>query len=221
MKRNIDFSVDEFYHLYNRGTDKRAIFLDEKDYNRFMTLLFTANSSNAIHLSNYDWKDFKSLFQLKRKETLVDIGSYCLMPNHFHLLVHEKVENGITNFTQKLLTAYSMYFNKKYSRTGSLFEGRFKARHADDDQYLKYLFSYIHLNPIKLIDSQWKENGISSRERAEKYLTQYPYSSYKDYMGDDRVEKSILMKDSFPEYFKSAADFHLIMKEFLNFSDDR
>lgn len=105
-----------------------------------------------------------------------------------------------------------MYFNKKYDRTGALFEGRFKAQHVDEDEYLKYLFSYIHLNPIKLIDARWKENGIKDREGAKKYLKSYKYSSYLDYLGENREETKILSKESFPEYFKDT-DF----KDYINF----
>ena len=91
------------------------------------------------------------------------------MPNHFHILVKEKIENGISKFMGKLTTGYSMYFNKRYDRTGSLFQGVFKSVHADSDEYLKYLFAYIHLNPIKLINPEWKENGIKDKNRANAF----------------------------------------------------
>ena len=89
--------------------------------------------------------------EIDRGETLVDIGIYCLVPNHFHLLIKEKTENGISEFVKKVATGYSMYFNKKYERTGSLFEGPFKAKRIDTDEYLKYIFSYIHLNRKQII----------------------------------------------------------------------
>ena len=95
-----------------------------------------------------------SLLDLPRKETLVDIGAYCLMPNHFHLLIRETAEGNISRFMLKLQTGYPMYFNKKYQRTGALFEGKFKAKHITNDNHLKYLFAYLHLNPVKITDPQ-------------------------------------------------------------------
>ena len=142
------------------------------------------------------------------------------MPNHFHLLLREKKEGGISMFMEKFLTAYSMYFNKKNGRTGKLFEGVFKAIHVDNDEYLKYLFSYIHLNPVKIIDPLWKESGISDKEKAKQYLGNYPYSSYFDYLGRARGENLILNKEAFPEYFENSKEFEqfiddwLLLKEF-------
>jgi len=141
------------------------------------------------------------------------------MPNHFHLLVREKEANGISLFMKKLLTAYSMYFNKKYKRTGRLFEGPFLAKHADTDEYLKYLFSYIHLNPVKLVDPKWKENKITDRAKAKKYLAEYKFSSYLDYMRVRRGEGKILNKSAFPGYFLNFKDFEQFIDEWLSFSD--
>ena len=117
----------------------------------------------------------------------------------------------------KILTSYSSYFNKKYRRTGRLFEGTFKAQHVDTDEYLKYLFAYIHLNPVKLIDPHWKENGILDREGAEKYLLRYKYSSYLDYLGQNRIENALLDKESFPEYFEEQGSFELFVQDWLTY----
>ncbi|MFA5841345.1 MAG: transposase [Candidatus Paceibacterota bacterium] len=210
MERKFNFSVDEFYHIYNRGNNKSTIFLNDSDRKRFQKLLFVCNSTEPVV-----FKTIQSLTldKIKRGGTLVDIGAYCLMPNHFHLLLREKDENGISLFLQKLLTSYSKYFNKKNERTGKLFEGAFMATHVDDDEYLKYLFSYIHLNPVKIIDSNWKETGISDRARAKKYLENYSYSSHLDYLGRERGENLILNREAFPEYFEGS-------KEFEDFIDD-
>jgi len=149
--RKQSLEIGEFYHLYNRGTDKRVIFLDNQDYHRFLFLMYICNTLKSIELRNIG-ENFD------RGETIIDIGAYCLMPNHFHILVHEKEEGGISKYMLKLMTSYSMYFNKKYKRTGKLYEGVFKSTHAGSDRYLKYLYSYIHLNPAKLIDKNWKNN---------------------------------------------------------------
>jgi putative transposase len=220
MQRKINFSVGEYYHLYNRGTDKRAIFLEPRDYQRFRMLLYISNCANPVDICSHfrRGKTVNGLLKIKREDTLVDIGVYCLMPNLFHILVKEKVEGGITKFAGKLLTAYSMYFNRKNNRTGTLFEGKFKAKHINSDEYLKYLFAYIHLNPVKLIDSEWEENGISDRKNAKKYLTEYSFSSYPDYHGLARLESKIINQEVFPEYFTKQKDFNIFIDEWLSFS---
>ncbi len=165
-------------------------------------------------------KTFPDVFLFERGDQLVSIGAYCLMPNHFHLLVREIKENGITIFMKKLLTAYSMYFNIKHKRTGGLFQGVFKSRFVDRDEYLKYLFSYIHLNPIKLIQPNWKENGINNLSVAKAFLQDYKYSSYLDYLDTSRPQKSILSQGVFPEYFVIPNDFTDFIDEWLTFEPE-
>ncbi len=216
MARKFQISVDEFYHVYNRGNNKSKIFLSEAGYKRFQKLLYVCNSTKPVVFKTIQGL---ALDKIERGETLVDIGAYCLMPNHFHLLLREKKEGGTSIFIGKLLTAYSMYFNKKNERIGTLFEGPFQATHADTDEYLKYLFSYIHLNPVKIIDPKWKENGIADRKRAQQYLANYPYSSYLDYAGIAREENLILNKASFPEYFENVKEFSQTINDWLSFKN--
>ena len=224
MGRKFQFSIGEFYHLYNRGNDKRAIFLDDSDKERFTKLLFLCNSPNSFVFRDLTEVEPMRIIHTigstygKTKDVIVDIGAYCLMSNHFHILVHERQENGISQFMQKLSTAYTMYFNKKYKRSGALFGGRFRATRADEDRYLEYLFAYIHLNPIKLIDPDWKERGISDIERSKKFLEQYLYSSYWDYIGRERQEAIILNRSAFPEYFQSPKEFDQFLSSWLAFS---
>jgi len=220
MSRKLSFSVDEFYHIYNRGTEKRDIFLDKADYLRFIVLLYISNNVDVVHISNLINKGdaLMKILDLDKKETLVDIGAYCLMPNHFHLLIKEKKEGGIAKFMGKLATGYSMYFNKRYERTGKLFQGVFKATHADNDEYLKYLFAYIHLNPVKLIEPEWKESGIKNKNTASSFLNEYSYSSYFDYSENgNRPEGKIINKESFPEYFLTQQDFSTMIDDWLSF----
>lgn len=220
MDRKLSFSSGEYYHIYNRGTDKRIIYSDHDDYKRFLILLYLCNSILPVKIKE-QFPQGVALGELRdfdRGETLVDIGAYCLMPNHFHILIKEKNEGGITKFIGKLATGYSMYFNNKYERTGKLFEGVFKATHANADEYLKYLFSYIHLNPIKIIDPKWKEDGITDHIKTKKYLNNYQYSSYLDYLGNNRVEGMIINKKTFPDYFESFKDFDCFINQWLNYS---
>jgi putative transposase len=214
MLRGFSFSINEFYHLYNRGTDKRIIFQTPSDYERFVALLYLCNGKASIVLRDIPKEDF---FTFERGETLVDIGAYCLMPNHFHLLLREKINSGISVFMKKLLTAYSMYFNKKNKRTGSLFEGTYKARHADNDNYLKYLFSYIHLNPAKKIDTDWRTNIHTNRLKIFDFINRYPFSSFPDYRGVTRKEEVILNKRVFPDYFETHKDVMRSLTDWLEY----
>lgn len=194
MSRNYTFASGEYYHLYARGVEKLPVFREESDYERFIQSLYLLNTKKKVDIREIK-KDFSegltfgSLFEFDRGETVVDIGAYCLMPNHFHMLVQEKDPEGkgVSKFMQKLMTSYTMYFNKKNERTGALFGSSFKAQHVTDDNYLKYLFAYIHLNPQKVVgDGKVKE---------------YLHSSYLDYVGRNREQKSILNQTAFPDYF--------------------
>lgn len=213
--RRTKISIDEYYHVYNRGVDKRILFLDERDKERFLSLLFLSNSTRSIEISknNNELWSFEYLVCRDRGDQIVSIGAWCFMQNHFHILIREKTEGGVSKFMQKLLTGYSTYFNKKYHRTGALFEGRFKATHIDSDVYLKYIYSYIHLNPIGIIDKGWKKKKIEDKSKARKFLKTYEYSSFMDYVGKKRLENQILEKEVFPEYFESISKF----EEMTNF----
>ena len=156
--RKATLAVSEFYHIYNRGNSRQIIFKDSEDYDRFVALLYVCNGSNRFHFHNNNGRDgFNELLSFDRGEFFVAIGAYVLMPNHFHLLLTALSENGASIFMQKLSTAYVMYFNRKYKRVGSLFEGKFRSTHVDNDVYLKYLFSYIHLNPLKIQDTSCRK----------------------------------------------------------------
>ncbi len=203
--RKKSFAPGEYYHLYNRGNGKREIFHDTEDYSRFVGLLYACNQKNNFKID--DLKKDQGLFNIDVDGSLISIGAYCLMPNHFHLLVAQGQEGNISKYVQKMSTAYVMYYNKKYRRTGSLFEGAFKAEHVDTDEYLRYLFSYIHLNPMKLIDRLWKEKDEKDIRAKQTYILEYQYSSAQEYIRQDRVQKKILHTEDFPNYFLNTKDF--------------
>jgi putative transposase len=201
--RQTPFAINEYYHLYSRGVDKRKIFLNEEDERRFVRLLYLCNGTKPIV---YRGVRDTPLPLVNKGEAQVAIGSFCLMPNHFHLLVKEIKEGGTTRFMRKLLTAYSSYFNKRYERTGALFGSEFRSAHLNSDEYLKYIFSYIHLNPLKILDSDWRSKAIDPY-KAEKFLNTYYGSSYLDYAFNGREESCVLSKLAFPEYFPSEEEF--------------
>ncbi|OHA59098.1 MAG: hypothetical protein A2370_02820 [Candidatus Vogelbacteria bacterium RIFOXYB1_FULL_42_16] len=222
MERKFSFSVDEFYHIYSRGVDKRTVFNDDNDRNRFIKLLFLCNHGQPISFRDIvEDKNLKDVFDFPADQSLVDIGAYCLMNNHFHLLIREKKESGTSTFMLKLLTAYSSYYNKKYERKGKLFDGTFQAKHLDTDEYLKYIYSYIHLNPVKIIYPNWKENGgILDVNKAKKFIENYRYSSYDDYVFMERQEGKILNKTAFPDYFETKNEFKEMLNFWLNYQEE-
>jgi len=217
--RKIPFASGEFYHLYNRGNSKQKIFHNAEDYARFMGLLYACNQKENFKIDNLSKGE--SLYETEKRSKLVSIGAYVLMPNHFHLLITNKEENNISKFMQKISTAYVMYYNKKYERTGGLFEGKFKSQHLNTDRYLKYIFSYIYLNPVKLIDSKWKDRGIQNKQKALKFLKKYTYSSYLDYLGINRLQNKILDAKAFPKYFPDKRSFLNEIFDWLNYKDFR
>lgn len=215
--RKAAFVLEEFYHIYNRGNSKQKIFLDLKDYQRFVDLLYAVNREEKFNFA--DSLKGISVYEQDSKNPLIAIGAYCLMPNHFHILLTPLAEKGVSKFMQKLSTAYVMYFNQKYKRTGALFEGKFKSQHAGDDRYLKYLFSYIHLNPVKLIQKNWKGQGIKNKNEVAKYLSEYKYSSFLDYIEVVRQQNKILNPKPFPSYFPNKNDFTKEIFEWISFNE--
>lgn len=225
--RKIALVEGEYYHLYSRGNSKQKIFLDDNDYNHFIKCLFVCNTTKKFKFS----RNIKmNPFDFDRENTLVSIGAWVLMPNHFHIymiappqskFVLKDNQNRISEFMRKVLTAYSLYFNKKYNRTGGLFEGRFKSVHISTNNQAKYLFSYIHLNPIKIIQKDWKEEGINDTKEALKFLDSYKWSSYYDYNNiTKRSENLILKKDDFPAYFIDLKDFNKEILTWLTYNEE-
>ncbi len=194
MARIIEFEKGEFYHIYNRGVDKRTIFEDEADRWWFMHLLYHCNTSTPLLR---EMIDLATDLALPKKDSYAEIAAYCLMPNHFHLLLREPSGTGITSFMHKLGTAYTKYFNMKYDRTGSLLEGTFKAKYIDTDEYLKHTFGYIALNPAKLADSLWKERRGGSQETLA-FVKEYPFSSTKEYLGSRKKYAPIIKPECLP-----------------------
>ena len=140
----------------------------------------------------------------------MDIACFSLMPNHYHLMLRQLVDNGISIFMQRLGTAHTMFFNKKYERLGCLFQGTFKAKVITSEAYLLHLTRYIHLNPIELINQKWKDTGISNWKEANIFLESYKWSSYQDYIGIKNFP-SIINKGLIFEYYKGSSEY----KEFI------
>jgi len=184
--RNIEISIDEHYHVYNRGAHKRVIFHDEADYVRFLFLiLFLQSPLSFDQVSRPVHRFLKQhvkhrVFDISEGDIAevvrgryVELLSFCLMPNHFHLILREAKEGGIAHYMQRVLNGYTKYYNAKYGVSGHLFQGPYKAVHVESNDQLLYLSAYIHRNPREL--PRWKDK--------EK---EYEWSSFRDYIGENR-----------------------------------
>ncbi len=162
--RKHTFEVGEYYHVYNRGVDKKEIVCDEKDLSRFIQSIIEFNSEKNIGsiFENTFRKNSKTLLGSKAPK-LVSIVAYCVNPNHFHLILSPLVEGGIEKFMQKI-GGYPKYFNEKYKRSGALFQGKFKSKHVSDNTYLLHLSTYVNMNNRDKYGKQAFEFSMSSLE---------------------------------------------------------
>ena len=191
--------IGEIYHIVVRAIEGFNLFRDNKDYYRCIHDLFEFNDKKPTQ-SNYriaaTAKDdlnlartvLDRLAEIKnrtKRELLVEILSFCLMPNHIHLLLKQLTDDGISAFMRKIGAGFVGYYNNRYHRKGHLFDGRYRAVRIEDDEQLKTVFVYIHTNPVSLIASNWKEGGISEEILPETidFIEKYKWSSYSDYLG--------------------------------------
>ena len=200
-----NISVGEYYHIFNRGVGKKIIFKDDRDRIRFLFLILYFQTENnfpqisRIVSSYIKHRVFDINNDIKNeiiKERFVELISFALMPNHFHLIVKETKERGMGKYMQRALNSYTKYFNTRYGISGHLFGGPYKAVHVEDDKQLLYLSAYIHLNPRELSEWYKKENL-------------FPWSSYQDYIEENRWDK-VLKTEIVLEQFKDK-------KEYKNF----
>jgi len=189
------FSLGEVYHCYNRGVDKRITFENRSDYQRFIQLLYICNNEKLIQRSSLYKLNHVDVFSLPKSKQIVSIGAYSLMPNHFHLLLQETREGGISLFMSRLGNSYTKYFNIKNKRNGNLFVKPFHSKHIKTDQHFSHIVQYIHINPAELSEPRLKEGLVSDVVRLENSLKNYPHSSLPDYYNIDRPEKTILDKN--------------------------
>jgi len=205
--RTIPIAPGEHYHIFNRGNNKQLIFLDIRDWVRFLFLIIYLQSPIVFQnlgrqvscylkrsVFNVDHGDRQKLVQ-KRYVKLI---SFVLMPNHFHLIVNELEEGGIAQYMQRVLCAYTKYFNKKYGKIGHVFQGPYKAVHIQDNKQLLYLSTYIHRNPREL--PLWKN---------KEHI--YQWSSYKDYIKENRWEK-LLDQDIIANQFSNKKEYDEFVK---------
>ena len=195
----------ELYHALNRGVEKRTLFLDDQDRARFVHDLYEFNDRSP---SNND-RRLASMIEIRSQSLggrapIVDIHGWCLMGNHYHLLLSERAPNGVSLFLRKLNVGYAMYFNQKYDRDGTLFQGRTKKIRITSDAHFLHILHYIHLNPLDFLkDAQeWRNLQIKNALVAMKYLAGYRWSSYLDYCNTKNFP-SLISRGLFDDVFKN------------------
>jgi putative transposase len=202
--RKTEFANGEYYHIYNRGVDKREVFLGGKDYERFLLSIKEFNREDAIGSLYEKYLREKKINRVGESgggstsimevepPRLIEIIAYCLNPNHYHIIIKQEQNNSIVKFMQKLGTSYAMYFNKKFERSGVLFQGKFKSIHINSNEYLLLLSAYVNANH--------EIHGFLEKD--------WPYSSFLDYTGkrDGKLcNKEIILgqfDNNFGEYEK-------------------
>jgi len=205
-----EYEVGGFYHVYNRGVEKRKIYVDDDDYKKFLSYLklyLDSPNKQGGKLKDISGRTIPPSRVLKNFQNSIELHAYCLMPNHYHLLIKQNDERSMPSFIQALTTKYSMYFNKKYKRVGGLFQGRYKCVRIKSEQQFTYISKYIHRNPYPDYPTGSDPEGLVS----------YKYSSYGNYL---RLFKQSWVKtDDILSYF-SQGNFNNSYKSFVEETGD-
>lgn len=191
MRLQTVFANQEYYHAYNLGVEKRVVFENQHDLQRFLdTLIYYTNKNNKPRFS---FRNRETAIKENEvpSETLVEIVAYCFMPNHFHLLLKQVSDRGISIFLSKVTNSYTKYFNKKYRRVGPLFQGTFRAVQIKSDEELLSISRFIHLNPL---------TGFIVKD-----LTRFPFSSYLEYINSN--SPGICKKDYILKHFQNPQEY--------------
>jgi len=210
-------SINEIYHVYNRGVDKRVIFTSSEEYSYFLHALYIFNSEVSKQnvsrkfkndsitkpntSSNNEGGPTSIIIEKMNDEKLVEVLAFVLLPNHYHLLLRQVTDNGISKFMQKIGTGYTMFFNEQHCRSGSLFQGKYKFVHIQNQNQLFYIPHYIHLNPI-----QHMLNTSTETEDVLEYLYNFKWSSFQNYVGKKNFT-SILNIFSIRNLFSNEKDY--------------
>ena len=220
---------ENFFHILNRGVEKRKIFLNQEDYLRFIYNLDDFNDKNNVNLAySYRRENHKATFgsrtsensenSARQEDRLVDILCCCLMPNHFHVFAQEKTDGGAGLFAKKITGGYTLFFNPKNDRQGVLFQGRSKIILIEENAHFLYLPYYVFSNPIKLIEPDWKENGIKDFNKVIRFLENYENSSFPDIIGHKGNFSDVINKDLFYKLFDTNPQ--RFRKEFIEWLKD-
>lgn len=210
--RKIIFANEEIYHVFNRGVERRKIFMSKREYVRAYNTLnfyqFTNCRKKYSDFLNLEAEEKTKLWNsiLSNSPKKIEILAYCFMPNHFHLIIKQKVNSGISNFMSKFTNSYTKYFNTKHQRVGPLFQGVFKAVHVETDEQLMHLSRYIHLNPVTAFLIKLSD------------LEAYQWSSYNEYL--QPTDSCLLKKSEVLDLFDSPEKYRDYVCNFKSFNQE-
>lgn len=207
-----------FYHSFNRGVEKRKIFLEEADYFRAVHDIYEFNDAKTIiNLQRRIERYPISLNRVEGKDKLVDLKVWCLMPNHYHFFSSSNNKNSLSKFHQKFGIGFSNFFNKKYKRSGVLFQGKHKKVQVAHDTQALHLICYIHANPLDIWKPDWREKGLAESEIQEalNFLEgEYRWSSHLDYLGIKNFP-SLIDTNFFFNFFKKPEEYREFFANWL------
>ena len=204
--------TEHYYHIISRGIDGRDIFLNEEDYKRFLESLKVFNILDLVTIRSSREKKNSGRTAVQN-QPLVKILCFCLLPNHFHLLLKQVQDNGIAKFMQKVNTGYACYFNLKYERQGALFQGKYKSVNIQNDTQFLHISRYIHLNVLDLYEPKWREGVLRDWGRAKSVLENYPWSSYPIFLR--KKSSDFCHPELLGEIFYTPADYEQFLKEWI------
>lgn len=205
--RKIVLANGEYYHLFNRGVERRPVFMNRREFSRAIELVnFYRFDKPPLRYSKYLALNEKQRqnFLSSLKEKSVEIVAFCLMNNHFHFLVKQIKDHGVSKFMANFMNSYTKYFNTKYQRVGPLFQGAFKAVHVESDEQLLHLSRYIHLNPV-----------TSFKVKPEQ-LKDYKWSSYPNYIRNS--DMYFVRKDVVMNFFKKSVKYESFVLDQINYT---
>ena len=227
------FEIGNIYHIIKRGVDGREIFLKPQDNSRFILGLEFFNSKNEINLWNLirgdDVEDAeRGLTPLREKlenqrknasKPIVELMAFTLMPNHFHLIIREIIDRGISRFMQKI-GGYTGYFNKQYNRIGNLFGSTYKCIEIKSNAQLFAVFNYVHTNAVELIEPLWKKQQVKNPDKANNFLkNKYKWSSYRDCIGIPTFP-NVVNKDFILDFFGGQENCKKEVENWIKFKAD-
>lgn len=217
--RKTPFVPGEYYHIYNRTILSVPEFQDNRNAERLALALLLANSTKSTKAfeflrNNKNFSIEDALKITREGEKLVDVLCYSIMPDHYHLLVKELKENGISNFIRKCNISVAKYINIKNDRRGTLFESRFNAKHVGTNEYLLHLSLYIHLNPLDIISGkEWRTNNLQNWRATKEKLLEYPWSSLRAYLDSDNKDLIISGTEIILDQFDNSKDYELFLQD--------
>lgn len=213
--RKIPLRSNYIYHILSRGVNRMPIFIDKRDYQRFMSLLdYCRFADYPVKFSLFKSLPLKKRHQIKRslKEKFVSFISYCLMPNHFHFVLRQEKDDGIVSFINRLLTSYTKFFNTKHERSGPLFESRFRAILVETEEQLFHLVRYVHLNPYSsVVVKTLNELLVYSWSSLEEYLK--PKTELEICNQKEIILSQFTSKESFKSFTLDQAEYQKRLEE--------